>query len=197
MARRFEKETAQTSEKEQQSHRNSAECTSVSSRLHQKTQIFKNHVCGHFRDPSFLLLATKRVGKPGVLLRKDFFSELPLMKRAFLLRERKDREDWSTQIWAPSSHAREDAAVLGNPTLGHICSHFVFMSPSACLTHSHTHIMRSFLILSCFILLGLAHWFLMCLSLMKWGSGDNLVPSPARISDGVCSGGPVVRNQPW
>ena len=99
MASRFEKETAQTSEREQQSHRNSAEYTRASSRHTRKPKSLKITACGHIRDPTFLLLVIqKELGNQVFYSGKTFFSELSLMKRAFLSRERKDREDWRPQI---------------------------------------------------------------------------------------------------
>ena len=74
MASRFEKETAQTSEREQQSHRNSAEYTRASSRHTRKPKSLKITACGHIRDPSFLLLVIqKELGNQVFYSGKTFF----------------------------------------------------------------------------------------------------------------------------
>ena len=198
MASRFEKETAQTSEKEQQSHRNSAECTSVSSRLHQKTQIFKNHCLRAFQRP-FVPTAgdPKRVGKPGVLLRKDFF---------FL----------SCRWWKePFSQGKERIEKTGAPKSEPIiacqrgcCSSrqphprgtFALILSSCLLLHVsrvHTRISCGLFLLDCVHLLGSSTLIFNVFEPNEMGEG--IIPktnASIRVSDGVCSGGPAVRNQP-
>ena len=117
------------------------------------------------------------------------------MKRAFLSRDRKDRADWSPQIWAPSFHAREDVAVVGI-LVAHLLS--FCLSVSFSMSHSFTHTHHAVSSYStAFIFLGSSTLIFNVFELHEMGVGIILKTNASiRISDGSCSGGPAVRSQP-
>ena len=117
------------------------------------------------------------------------------MKRAFLSRDRKDRGDWSPQVWAPSFHAREDVAVVGI-LVAHLLS--FCLSVSFSMSHSFTHAHHAVSSYStAFIFLGSSTLIFNVFEPHEMGVGIILKTNASvRISDGSCSGGPAVRSQP-